>query len=110
MSRRAGGAGDLVVQDVKLDVPDPEAEPAVGRDVDAPDGVVPEPRDGEEVADEMLTTVPWAPTGTAYRRIATKSASKRKKRSLNAEEGGGEGEKEGRDVSGAAGGEGNERR
>ena len=36
---------------VELDVPDPEAEAAVGRDVDAPDGVVPEPRDGEDVAD-----------------------------------------------------------
>ena len=43
-------AGDLVVRDVELNVPDPEAEAAVGRDVDAPDGVVPELRDGEEVA------------------------------------------------------------
>ena len=43
-------AGDLVVRDVKLDVPDPEAEAAVSRDVDAPDGVVPELRGGEEVA------------------------------------------------------------
>ena len=59
---------------------------------------------------EMLTTVSWTPTGTAYRRIATKSASKRKQRSLNAEEGDGEGEKEGLDVSGTAGGEGDERR
>ena len=58
---------------------------------------------------EMLTTVPWAPTETAYRRIATKSASKRKKRSLNAEEGGGEGEKEGRNVSGTTGGKGDKR-
>jgi hypothetical protein len=54
--------------------------------------------------------VPWAPTETAYRRIATKSASKRKKRSLNAEEGGGEGEKEGRYVSGTTDGKGDERR
>ena len=59
---------------------------------------------------EMLTTVPWAPTETAYRRIATKSASKRKKRSLNAEEGGGEGDKEGRYVSGTTDGEGDEQR
>ena len=43
-------AGDLV-GDVVLDVPDPEAEAAVGRDLNAPDGVVPELRDGEEVAD-----------------------------------------------------------
>ena len=54
---------------------------------------------------EMLTTVPWTPAGTANRRIATKSAS-----SLNAEEGDGEGEKEGRDVSGTTGGEGDEQR
>ena len=44
-------AGDLVVGDVELDVPDPEAEAAVGRDLGAPDGVVPELRNGKEVAD-----------------------------------------------------------
>ena len=40
----------------------------------------------------------------------TKIASKRKKRSLNAEEGDGEGEKKGWDVSGTTDGEGDERR
>lgn len=33
---------------------------------------------------EMETTVPWAPMGTAAIRMATKIASKRKNRSLNA--------------------------
>ena len=43
-------AGDLVVRDVKLNVPDPGAEVAFSCGADTPDGVVPEPRDGEEVA------------------------------------------------------------
>ncbi|KAL7532865.1 hypothetical protein ACHAWF_004266, partial [Thalassiosira exigua] len=49
--REAVDADDLVVGDVELDVPDPEAQPAVGGDVDAADGIVPEPGDGDEVAD-----------------------------------------------------------
>jgi hypothetical protein len=35
---------------------------------------------------EMLTTVPWAPMGTAQMSVARNRASKRKKRSLNAKE------------------------
>ena len=43
-------AHDLVVRDVDLDVADPEPQASVGGDVDASDGVVPEPGDYEEVA------------------------------------------------------------
>eukprot|EP00580_Thalassiosira_gravida_P009148 CAMPEP_0201631928 /NCGR_PEP_ID=MMETSP0493-20130528/5733_1 /ASSEMBLY_ACC=CAM_ASM_000838 /TAXON_ID=420259 /ORGANISM="Thalassiosira gravida, Strain GMp14c1" /LENGTH=141 /DNA_ID=CAMNT_0048103351 /DNA_START=694 /DNA_END=1120 /DNA_ORIENTATION=- len=41
---------DLIVRHVKFDVAYPETQAAVGGDVDASDGVVPEPGDGEEVA------------------------------------------------------------
>jgi hypothetical protein len=40
---------DLFVGHVELDVADPESQSTVGRDVDASDRIVPEPRDGDEV-------------------------------------------------------------
>lgn len=48
--REAMYAHDLVVRDVELDVSDPKSKSPVGRDVDAPHGIVPEPGDGDEVA------------------------------------------------------------
>ena len=44
-------ADNFLVGDVKFDIANPEAQPTVGGDVNAPDRIVPKPCHREEIAD-----------------------------------------------------------
>ena len=40
---------DFIIRDINLDIANPESQPPVGGDVDASDGIVPEPGYGDEI-------------------------------------------------------------